>query len=388
MTAPAVVVDPQVQFAPPYIGDAEVRAVVDVLRSGWLTSGPRVREFERQFAEYAHAQHAVAVSSCTAALHLSLIATGVGPGDDVVTSPLTFCATVNAIIQAGARPVFADIDLDTMNVSAAPVEDALTGRTAALLPVHFAGRPADVHRLRDLAQSRGAVLIEDAAHCIEGVVDGAKVGSIGDCTCFSFYSTKNLTTGEGGMVTTHSSAYAKTMRIAASHGISERAWSRHQLHRSADYDVVSPGFKYNMTDLQAALGCVQLGRIDQLRARRRAIWQRYDEALADLPVICPTRVAPGTAHAYHLYTILVERERCGHTREDLRQQLTARGVQTSMHFRALHLHPYYADRFGLRRGMFPNAEQVSDRTLSLPLSAGLSDADVGHVIATLRDLLT
>ena len=376
--------EPRVAFARPDIGDAEISAVLATLHSGWLTTGPRVAEFERQFAEYVGARHAVAVSSCTAALHLSLLAGGVGPGSEVVTTPLTFCATVNAIIHSGARPVFADVDVDTMNVNIDSVEHAVTGRTAAILPVHFGGRPADLAALRRLASTFDLRLIEDAAHALGAAVNGVKVGAFGDFTCFSFYSTKNLTTGEGGMVTMTSAEWASVVRVASRHGVSESSWSRQSPSRTPDYDVIYPGFKYNMTDMQAAIGLEQLARSAALFARREAVWQRYDDELSNLPIERPGQTPDGTVHARHLYTVLVDPERCGWSRDGLQQFLADHGVQTSVHFRSLHLHSYYAQEFGLRRGMFPNAERVSDRTLSLPLSSSLTDPEVDRVIVVLQ----
>ena len=381
------VVEPEVAFARPDIGQAEIEAVSAALASGWLTSGPRVEEFERRFADYVGAPHAVAVSSCTAGLHLSLLAVGVGTGAEVVTTPLTFCATANAIIHAGATPVFADVDLDTMNLDTDAVGEAMTSRTAAILPVHFAGRPADIATLDGIARYHDAHLIEDAAHALGASSDGVKVGADGNLTCFSFYSTKNLTTGEGGMVTTACAERAEVVRVSGHHGIRQTAWSRQSTHRAPDYDVVCPGFKYNMTDLQAAIGLQQLTRFPGLFARRETLWRRYDEALAGQPVTRPVAPAAGVTHARHLYTILVDPSTCGWSRDELQRHLLARGVQTSIHFRSLHLHPYYAERFGLRRGMFPNAERISDRTLSLPLSSTLTDAEVDRVVSELGQAL-
>ena len=380
-------VTPRVAFARPDLDDLEIDSVVAALRSGWLTTGPRTAEFERRFAEYTDARHAVAVSSCSAALHLALLACEATAGCDVITTPLTFCATVNAIIHAGARPVFADVDRDTMNIDPAAVSSTMTPATVAVVPVHFGGLPAAVDEIAALAHRQAAVVIEDAAHCLEGRTGGRKVGAIGDVTCFSFYATKNLTTGEGGMATTASPELATRMRTAARHGISQSAWSRHQPHRDADYEVVCAGFKYNMTDLQASLGLAQLQRLPTLAARRRRVWDRYEEALRPLPLVRPAATPPGVERAHHLYTVLVDPKQCGTTRDELRENLSRRGVQTSIHFRALHLQPYYAERFKLRRGMFPHAEYISDRTLSLPLSPGLSDAEVSHVIESLRGIL-
>ena len=374
-----------VPFAPPAIGQDEIADVVATLNSGWLTTGPRVRQFEEAFAAYVGAPHAIALNSCTAALHLSLLASDVGRGDEVITTPLTFCATANVIVHTGARPVFADIDPRTMNLDPAAAESAVTSRTRAVLPVHFAGRPVDSASLASLAGTHGLTLIEDAAHAVETVSNAGKVGSTAAFTCFSFYATKNLTTGEGGMVTTANAERANWLRTASLHGMSRDAWSRYAPGGRADYEVILPGFKYNMTDIQAAIGIRQLEGIEKRLRRREAIWQRYASGLAGLPVALPAAPEPGTRHARHLFTLLVDEQACGVSRDWLAESLRARGISTSIHFRALHLHPYCADRFGLERGMFPHAEYVSDRTLSLPMSAALSDDEVDAVVEAVTE---
>lgn len=376
-----------VPFAPPSVGPEEIAEVVETLESGWLTTGPRVARFEEAFAEYTGAEHAIAVNSCTAALHLSLLAAGVGCGDEVVTTPLTFCATANVVIHAGATPIFADIDPTTWNLDPLHAAARIGSRTRAVLPVHYAGRPAPMHAFRVLASRHGMALIEDAAHCVEGVSAGRKVGSIGDFTCFSFYATKNLTTGEGGMVTTSNPEAAEFIRVASLHGMSRDAWRRYAPGGAAHYDVVTAGFKYNMMDVQAAIGLHQLARIDDMAARRGRIWAAYDAGLASLPLRRPAPVAPGDVHARHIYTVLVDERAAGISRDALQARLRDAGISTSIHFRALHLHPYYQERFGLERGMFPAAEAVSDTTLSLPLSASMPAGDVDRVIEALHAVL-
>ncbi len=371
-------------FARPVVEDPEIEAVLDVLRSGWLTTGPRVHDFEQTFALYVGAPHAVAVNSCTAGLHLSLLTSGIGPGDEVITTPLTFCSTVNVVLHVGATPVLADIDPVTHNLDPDAVAHAITPRTRALLPVHYAGRPAAIRDFRRLADAHGLRLIEDAAHCIEGVSDAGKVGVTGDFTAFSFYATKNVSTGEGGMITTASDAWAARLRVAALHGMSRDAWARYEKGRTAHYDVVLPGFKYNMMDIQAALGLQQLRRLDELGARRTRVWTIYDEGLSDLPLVRPVPVPPGQVHARHIYTVLVDPLECGFTRDDLAAALAEDGIGTSVHFRAVHLFSYYADRFGFRPGMFPHAEQVSARTLSLPLSGSMTAEDAERVVGAVR----
>lgn len=376
-----------VPFAPPALGPEEIAEVVAVLESGWLSTGPRVRRFEQAFARYVGAPYAIAVNSCTAALHLSLLASGVGQGDEVVTSPLTFCATANVVVHCGATPVFADVDGRTGNLDTRAAEAAVTSRTRAVIPVHYAGRPADVRGLNALAEQHGVTLVEDAAHCVEGIADGRRIGTTAHFSCFSFYATKNLTTGEGGMVTTSDEKAADYIRVASLHGMDKDAWARYSPGHSGQYDVVMPGFKYNMTDIQAAMGIHQLARLDARHARRTAIWDAYDTGLAGLPVTRPLPAEAGTVHARHIYSVLVNEDEAGITRDELQARLRERGIATSVHFRALHLHPYYRDRYGLRRGMFPMAESISDRTLSLPLSAAMTGSAVDRVIEAMHEAL-
>ncbi len=372
-----------VRFAPPVIGRGEIDEVVAALESGWLSTGPRVRQFEAAFAAYTGAPHALALNSCTAALHLALLAYEIGPGDEVVTTPLTFCATANVAIHTGATPRFADIDPHTWNLSPAAAEAAVTAKTRAVVPVHFAGRAADVAAFRALATRHRLALIEDAAHAVEAVSAGQKIGATADVTCFSFYATKNLTTGEGGMLTTASDEVARFARTASQHGISRDGWARYKALGSPHYDVLFPGFKYNMMDLQAAIGLHQLAGLAARTARRESVWRIYDDGLADLPLGRPAPVPAGDVHARHLYSVLVGPE-SGWTRDDLIAHLASHGIATSVHFRALHLHPYYRDRYRLTRGMFPEAERVSDQIVSLPLGGGMTDDEAWTVVDVLR----
>ena len=372
-----------VPFAPPAIGPDEIAEVLATLESGWLSTGPRVAAFEQAFAQYTGAAHAVALNSCTAGLHLSLLASGVGPGDEVITSPLTFCATANVIVHVGATPVFADVDPRTGNLDPVALVSRLSPRTRAVMPVHYGGRPADVQAIRAVAERHGLVTIEDAAHCVEGIAAGRRIGTTADFTCFSFYATKNLTTGEGGRVTTASAEAAERIRVTALHGMSRAAWSRHQSTRPTRYDVVTAGFKYNMTDIQAAIGLHQLAALERHWERRAAITRRYDEAFADLPISRFAPVPPGTRHAHHLYTVLIDRSG-GLSRDAVADRLAEAGVSTSVHFDALHLHTFYRERFKTRRGQFPAAEAIADTVLSLPLSPALDDAQIDRVIDAFR----
>jgi dTDP-4-amino-4,6-dideoxygalactose transaminase len=371
-------------FGSPLIGREEIPEIVDCLSSGWIGTGPRVARFQEMFRDYVGTKHAVAVNSCTAALHLSLIVSGVGPGDEVITTPMTFCATANAVLHTGATPVFVDVDPHTMNLHPERIVAAITPRTRAILPVHLAGRPADMDRITAIANSYGLLVIEDAAHCIEGWYKGRKIGSISPLTCFSFYVTKNVVTGEGGMVTTDNDDFAAKIKMYGLHGMSADAWQRFSDKGYKHYQVVFPGFKYNMTDMQAALGLHQLPRAEKQLVRRNEVWHHYDTAFADLPVKTPAPADPDTVHARHLYTILIREEACGKARDRIMQELYERGVGTGVHYTALHLHPYYRGRFGYREGDFPHAERIGRETLSLPLSAKLSDEDVSAVIAAVR----
>jgi dTDP-4-amino-4,6-dideoxygalactose transaminase len=336
------------------------------------------------FKEYVGAEHAMALNSCTAALHLSMVVSGLGPGDEVITTPMTFCATANSILHTGARPVFVDVDRQTGNIDPERIKSAITPRTKAVLPVHYAGRPARMDVIEAVARENGLLIIEDAAHALEASFHGRKIGTIGDLTCFSFYVTKNVVTAEGGMVTTNNAEFAAKIKMYGLHGMSKDAWKRFSDEGYRHYEVIFPGFKYNMTDLQAALGIHQLARITQGASRRQAIWTRYDEAFADLPLTRPAPVEADTVHARHLYTVLVDPEALGKARDQVLGELIAQQIGTGVHYTALHLHPYYRETFGYQRGDYPNAEYIGDRTLSLPLSAKLTDADVADVIDAVR----
>ncbi len=374
-------------FGAPAIGEEEIAEVIASLRSGWLGTGPKVARFESDFAAYTGAPHAVAVSSCTAALHLSMLALRVRPGDEVVTTALTFAATVNAIIHAGATPVLADIDPLTMNLDPEAARAAVTPRTRAILPVHFAGRACDMGALVALRDERGLALIEDCAHAIETEYHGRHAGTFGDFGCFSFYVTKNVVTGEGGMVLAQREEDAARIKVLALHGMSKDAWKRFSDEGYRHYFVTECGYKYNMTDLQAALGIPQLARVERNRARREAIWERYQEAFAALPLTLPAPPEPGTRHAYHLYTVLVDEERCGVARDDFLEAMTRSNIGVGVHYLSIPEHPYYRERFGWRVEDYPEARRVGRQTVSLPLSPGLADADVEDVIAAVRGAL-
>jgi dTDP-4-amino-4,6-dideoxygalactose transaminase len=371
-------------FGSPQLLEDELEEVEATLRSAWIGTGPRVARFEEDFRRYVSADHAVAVNSCTAALHLSLVALDLEPGDEVIVPAMTFAATANAVVHAGAVPVLADVDRETICLTPEEIESRLTPRTRAVIPVHFAGRPCRIEEIVKLADEREIAVIEDCAHSIEALVAGRHTGTFGAFGAFSFYVTKNVVTGEGGMVTTRSGEGAARIKRLALHGLSADAWSRFSDDGFKHYEVVEPGFKYNMMDLQAALGIHQLARVEANLVRREEVWTAYDEAFADLPVLLPPAAEEGTRHARHLYTLLLDTDQLRLTRDEVLTGLHQRNIGTGVHYRALHLHPYYRDRFGHRPGDFRNALWISDRTLSLPLSPKLTDGDVMDVIATVR----
>jgi len=367
-------------FGSPEIREEEIEEVLATLRSAWIGTGPRVARFETEFRDYVGADHAVALNSCTAGLHLAMQGLELGSEDEVIVPAMTFAATANAVVHAGGRPVLADVDRDTMCLTPEAVKARLTPRSRAIMPVHFAGRPCEIEQIVALGRKAGLAVIEDCAHAIETLVNGRHAGTFGDFGVFSFYVTKNVVTGEGGMVVTPGKRAAARIKTLALHGLSSDAWSRFSDEGYKHYEVVEPGFKYNMMDLQAALGLHQLARAEANLRRRQEIWRRYDDAFADLPLRTPAAEEPETRHARHLYTILLDLERLSCTRDEVLLDLHRQRIGTGVHYRALHLHPYYRDTGGHARGDFPNAEWISDRTVSLPLSPKLTDEDVEDVI--------
>ena len=374
-------------FGSPQLLDAEIDEVVATLRSGWIGTGPKVARFEEEFATYIGTPHAVALGSCTAALHLALVTLGLKPGDEVIVPAMTFAATANVVVHAGATPVFADVDRSSQCLDPDDVVRRLTPRTRALIPVHFAGRACDMASLMDIARAHDLRVVEDCAHAIETLWQGRHVGTIGDVGAFSFYVTKNVVTGEGGMLTTTDASQAARAKTLGLHGMSADAWKRFSDEGFKQYEVVEPGFKYNLTDLQAAIGLHQLARVEANLERRNDIWARYDEAFADLPVFVPAPEEPGTRHARHLYTLMLDLDRLSIDRDAFQAELHRRRIGTGIHYRALHLHAYYRDTYGYGRGDLPNAEWISDRTISLPLSPKLSDDDVDDVISAVTSIL-
>jgi dTDP-4-amino-4,6-dideoxygalactose transaminase len=366
-------------FGSPKIEQPEIDEVVKCLKSGWVGTGPRVSEFENNFRDYIGSKYAVALNSCTAALHLSMLVSEITPGDEVITTPMTFTATANAIIHAGAKPIFVDIEKNTMNIDPDLIEKAITPKTKAILPVHFAGRPCNMTRIMEIAQKNDLLVIEDAAHAIEAEYKGKKIGNIGDMTCFSFYVTKNLVTGEGGMVTTNREDRSKKVKIFGLHGMSNDAWKRYSDKTYTHYEVITPGFKYNMMDIQASLGIHQLKRIEKNFERRKEIWDIYNKAFEGLPMITPSE-EKDTVHARHLYTLLLDLSALKISRDEFMSELKKENIGIGVHYISLHLQSYYKETFGFKKDDFPNASFISERTISIPFSAKLSDKDVKDVI--------
>ena len=377
--------DSWLSFAPPSIGPEEVIEVLDTLRSGWLTTGPKATRFEAEFARQVDAPAALAVNSGTAALHLALLASGIGPGDEVVTTTLTFAASVNVIEHVGAKPVLVDVDEDTLNLSVEAVAAALTPRTRAVLPVHYAGHPADVPALRALAEGHGFCLIEDAAHAFPAGIDGRRIGSGPNPVAFSFYATKNLTTGEGGMLT-GSEDLVTHARSLALHGMSRDAWTRYGPGGPWYYEIREAGWKYNLSDLQAAIGLAQLRKIEGFQRRRREVAAAYTAAFAGHHALVTPAERPAAEHAWHLYILRLRAGALRIDRDRFIAELTARNIATSVHFIPIHLHPYFRDKYGYAPFDFPIAHDSYQRMLSLPLHPGLTDRDVEDVIAAVLEV--
>jgi dTDP-4-amino-4,6-dideoxygalactose transaminase len=375
-------------FGAPKIENAEIKEVVASIKSGWLGTGPKVKKFEDMFKKYKGTKYSIALNSCTAALHLSMLAIGLKPGNEVIVPTMTFAATANAVIHAGGIPIFADCERDTMNIDPLDIERKITQKTKAILPVHFAGRPCNMDAIMSIAAKYNLKIIEDCAHAIEAEYKNKKTGTFGDLGCFSFYVTKNIVTGEGGMIVTDNEDYANQIKILALHGMSKDAWRRFSDEGYKHYQVIYSGFKYNMMDIQAAIGIHQLPRIEKYWKRRQEIWNKYNEAFKDLPVFIPSPVETNIKHAYHLYTLLIDIDNLKINRDQFLDEMTKRNIGIGVHYIALHLHPYYQQTYGYKRGDFPNAEWISERTVSLPLSAKLIDDDVEDVVRAVIGILS
>jgi dTDP-4-amino-4,6-dideoxygalactose transaminase len=368
-------------FSRPTISQAAIDEVVACLESGWLTTGPRVAKFTGNLQTYLSAKLVLPIASATAGLHLALLAMNLQPGDEVITTPLTFAATLNTIVLAGGKPVLVDIDPHTLNLDLNQLEQAITNRTRVIMPVHFAGLAVDLDEIYALADTHDLRVLEDAAHAMGTEYKGKRIGSFGDTQVFSFHPNKNMTTGEGGCVVTTDENLAKQVSLLRFHGIDREAWNRHSKSGSQDYEVVLPGFKYNMMDLQAAIGLHQLTELESFILRRTELAERYQEGLMDWPQwTLPTAPSFIHRHAWHLYTPLLNLEEAGMTRDEFMTAMKEKNIGTGLHYRAVHLYPFYRDHFGFAPGDFPNAEDVSERIVSLPLFPSMTDAEHDRVL--------
>ncbi len=375
-------------FARPSIGDGEIAEITDSLRSGWITTGPKVERFSREFADYVGGRHAAAVSSATAGLHLALLAHGIGAGDEVIAPAMTFVATVNVILHVGATPILADVDRHTLQIRVEEIEKRLTPRTRAIVPVHFAGQPSDLDPILALAGRGGCAVIEDAAHAAGTEYKGRRIGSFPTTSVFSFHPNKNMTTGEGGMVVTDREEIFDRVALLRFHGMDRNAWKRFDKSGSHRYDITDAGYKYNMMDIQAALGLHQLRRLDGFIEERRRQAAVYDAAFADVPGVMRPRPVPYPArHAWHLYTPLLDLERLAIDRDRFITELKTRNIGAGLHYTAVHEFSYFAKRFGWRPEDHPGAHFVSDRILSLPLFPGLTAQDQADVVEAVVDIV-
>jgi len=377
----------KVPFHRPSVGPTEIDRVVDVLRSGWLTAGPETKEFEKRFAAFVGRRCAVGLNSCTAALALALECCGVGSGDEVIVSPVTFASAANVIVHRGARPVFVDVEPETLNMDPDVIEAAVTERTRAVIPVHFAGTPCDMDRICAVAAASGVSVIADCAHAIETQYKGRNVGCWGDAACYSFYATKNMTTGEGGMLLSDDDEFGQHAALLSLHGMTCDAWRRRGEEGYRHWDILEAGYKYNMFDIQAALGIAQLARMGEFSARRREICAFYDAAFCRMPQLRLLRTPDYGESARHLYVLLLLVENLTRDRDWIMNELGRRGVGIGIHFRAVHLHTFYRERFGFSRGLCPEAEYASDRVISLPLFPAMTDGQVEYVIRTVKAVI-
>ena len=373
-------------FSLPQLGKAEEDEVIDTLRSGWMTVGPKTHMFEETFREYVGCRYAVAVNSCTSALHLALAGLGIGFGDEVITTPVTFVATANVIIHTGAKPVFADIDPHTLNIDPAEVRKKITEKTRAIIPVHMAGQPCDMDSIWAIAEDHGLHVIEDAAHAIGAEYKGRKVGAGSKAVCFSFYPNKNMTTSEGGMLTTGDEALADKVRVMSLHGMSKGAWQRFAPEGDVHWDVLYPGYKYNMNDVQASLGLHQLKKVDEFNSIRNVYAGIYDKAFEGCAELSLPSVINGIKHAHHLYIIMLELDRLKLSRDEFIKALRAENIGTGVHFRSLHLQTYYRETYNYKPDDFPAANEISQKIISLPLYPRMVEDDLYGVIEGVKKI--
>jgi perosamine synthetase len=379
--------DKNIPFFQPQISESEIRAVSRTLRSGWLTTGPGVRTFEASLSEFLGVPYAVALNSCTAALHLTLAAWDIGPGDEVVIPTMTFAAAANVVEHLGAKPVFVDSLETNLNIDPEGVERAINGRSRVLMPVHFGGQPCDLDSIMTLAGAHGLRVLEDAAHALPARYQGRLIGGIGDATCFSFYANKTITTGEGGMVVTADGTLAKRIRLLSLHGLTQEGRSRYAFSGSPDYEIVAAGYKSNMTDVAASLGVEQLARVNDFHKGRRSVAHRYLDAFRTVPEITPLEVGDSLDHAWHLFVIKLDLDRLTVDRTQFIQLMKEAGVGASIHFKPLHLHPFYRDRYSLNPADFPVATDSYRRIVSLPIFPSMQASQVDRVIEVMTGIV-
>jgi|SRR3989344_2276386 len=376
------------RFGAPKFNKKEIDEVVKTLKSGWVTTGPKTHTLEENFKKYEGVEHAIGLNSGTAALHLALLAAGVGRGDEVIVPSMTMGASANTVVHCGGTPVFADAQRDTMNIDPKDVEKKITPQTKAIMVVHMAGRPCDMDEVFALAKRHKLKVVQDSAHAVETEYKGKKVAALGDFACFSFHAIKNLTTAEGGMLTMNDAAHAKQSRVLSLHGMSKDAYDRYGTSGYKHYEIIEAGYKYNMMDIQAGLGIHQLASIEKNWKKREKIWNTYMKELKGVPIILPAPVRKGDRHAYHMFTVLIDTDKTKITRDEFLNELAKRNIGAGVHFRALHLQPYYRKTFGYKEGDCPNAEWIGDRTASIPIMPYLSAKDVKDVIDAIRDIFT
>ncbi len=374
-------------FGQPNIEKKEILEVIDTLKSGWLGTGPKVAKFEKLICKYKKIKNTIAVNSCTAALHLSLLAIQLKKGEEVILPSMTFAATANAVIHAGGVPVFADCKVETMNIDINDIERKITKKTKAIIPVHFAGRPCEMDKVLLIAKRYNLKVIEDCAHAIETKYNGKFAGTFGDIGCLSFYVTKNLATGEGGALITNNIKYADKIKVLALHGLTKNAWSRFGDKGYSHYKVISPGFKYNMMDIQASIGIHQLKKITNSWKKRKKIWEYYNKSFRKMPFIKLDSIKSNMRHAYHLYIILLDINKIKITRDDFLEEMRKLNIGVGVHYTALHLHPYYKKKYKYKKGDFINTEFISKRTVSLPLSPKFSIKDQRHVVNAVKTII-
>jgi dTDP-4-amino-4,6-dideoxygalactose transaminase len=376
-----------ITFGSPSIGSQEIKAVVNCMKSGWIGTGPLVKKFENSFANYSKSKYAMAVGSCTAALHLSLNASPLSKGDEVIVPAMTFCSTINSIIHSGYKPVLADVDFDTMNIDPKEIEKKISKKTKALLVVHFAGRPCNMEKILKIVKKHKLILIEDCAHAIESTYKGKKCGTFGLFGCFSFYVTKNLVTAEGGMIISNNKGNVAPIKQRALHGMSKDAWKRFSDNGYKHYDIIDAGFKYNMTDIQASMGLEQLKKINNSLKVRDKIWSEYQDFFKNYDIKSPAKIEKNTIHAKHLYTILIDKKKIGINRDQFMMNLHKKGIGTGVHYRSIPSHTFYRTKFNWKNSNYKNSSLIGDQTVSLPLSPNLKKNDLDRILSTIEKVL-